>query len=239
MKTESRYIDGSYMSQNPEWDRSDSPLKASRVLSILLKNNLQPNSICEVGCGAGDILIHLKKHLPSTKMKGFDISPQLNKFWIEHNKSEEGKEITFCLGDFHQVNEIIYDVLLMLDLFEHVRDPYTFLENSRKHASYFVFIIPLDLSASSVFRKNPLINVRRKVGHLHFYTKDLALETLTDSGFSIIDWQYTSPSLSSPNLSLKTRIMALLRSLLKLFNEDIGARLIGGETLLVLAKESK
>lgn len=236
MKSESRYLDGSYMSENPEWDRNDSPWKASKVFSILSKNKLQPNTICEVGCGAGDILVNLQKYLPSTNMKGYDISPQLSKFWLKHNESEGGKEIEFILGDFHVENEVIFDVLLMLDVFEHVRDPLSFLENSRQYASYFVFHIPLDLSASSVFRGYPLINVRRKVGHLHYYTKELAIETLTDAGYSIIDWQYSAAYLNAPNRSLKTRILALPRRLVNLLNEDIGVRLLGGETLFVLAK---
>ena len=61
MLTESRYIDGNYLSQNPEWDRKDSPWKASKVFSILLKNKIQTNSICEVGCGSGGYFGTFKK----------------------------------------------------------------------------------------------------------------------------------------------------------------------------------
>ena len=32
---------------------------------------------------------------------------------------------------------------------------------------------------------------RRGVGHLQFYTKDLALETLTECGYTIDEWRYT------------------------------------------------
>ena len=124
----------------------------------------------------------------------------------------------------------------MLDVFEHIRDPFSFLENSRRHATHFVFHVPLDLSASAIFRGYPLINARKKVGHLHYYTKDLALSTLHDTGYEVLNWRYTGASLNSPNRSLKTRLAALPRRIAYAVNKDFGVRLLGGETLLVLAK---
>jgi hypothetical protein len=81
-----------------------------------------------------------------------------------------------------------------------------------------------------------LINVRKKVGHLHYYTKDLALSILLDTGYEVLDWRYTGASLNSPKRSLKTRLAALPRLIAYKVNKDFGVRLLGGETLLVLAK---
>ena len=234
---EKRYIDGSYLAENPNWDRGDAPWKAAIVQHLLSDNQIKPASICEVGCGSGDILIHLAKHLPDTIMTGFDISPQAADFWKEHQHANSGG-VDFCFGDFHTINKQKFDVLLMMDVFEHVRDPFSFLENSRRHAAHFVFHIPLDLSASAVVRGNPLINVRKKVGHLHYYTKDLALAMLFDTGYEALDWRYTGASLNLPNRSLKTRLAALPRRIAYAANKDFGVRLLGGETLLVLAKPS-
>lgn len=237
MKIEDRYLNSSYLDENPEWDRQDAPWKSATVQSILAENNINPTSICEVGCGSGDILINLSKYFPTSQMTGFDISPQAANFWKEHVAKEEvnTKNVKFKLGDFHLINNEKYDVLLMLDVFEHVRDPFTFLEMSADSAKYFVFHIPLDLSASSVVRKHPLIKTRKKVGHLHFYTKDLAIETLIDSGYKVIEWKYTGASLNMPNKSLKTRLASLPRKIAYAINKDWGVRLLGGETLIVLA----
>lgn len=87
---EKRYIDGSYLAENPNWDRKDAPWKAAIVQHILSDNQIKPASICEVGCGSGDILIHLAKHLPDTIMTGFDISPQAAEFWKEHQHTNSG-----------------------------------------------------------------------------------------------------------------------------------------------------
>lgn len=175
-------------------------------------------SIGEVDCGAGDILVHLAKYLLNTKMTGFDISPQAAEFCQKHQHVNAGI-LEFHLGDFHIMNQQKFDVLLI-----------------RLHASYFMFHIPLNLSASSVLRGAPLMKIREKVGHLHYYTKDLALATLRDPGYEIINWQYTGASLNSPNRSWKTQLAGILRRLVYAVHKDFGVRLLGGETLIVLTK---
>jgi SAM-dependent methyltransferase len=237
MKIEERYINSTYLDKNPEWDRKDAPWKAEKVQNILSENKINPTSICEVGCGSGDILMNLTKYYPDSQMTGFDISPHAAEFWKDHLDKQEvaTHNLEFKLGDFHVINHQTFDVLLMLDVFEHVRDPFTFLEKSGSCAKYFVFHIPLDLSASSVMRKNPLIKTRKKVGHLHFYTKDLALETLIDSGYKIIESKYTGASLNMPNKSLKTQLFSIPRRIFYAINKDWGVRFVGGETLIVLA----
>jgi SAM-dependent methyltransferase len=241
MKVESRYFDGSYLDKNLTWDREDALWKAEKAFSIITDYNLQPSTICEVGCGSGDILVHLAKFLPNAHMTGYDISPQASKFWNDEFQTKilsdikGDRKINFILGNFHLKNENNYDLLLMLDVFEHVPNPFQFLEDTRKHAKYFIFHIPLDLSVSSVLRGKSLMHVREKVGHLHFYTKDLALATLEDSGYEILDWRYTGVSLTLPNRLFKTKIISPIRKIFYSLNHDLFARVFGGETLLVLA----
>uniref|UniRef100_UPI00404735D2 class I SAM-dependent methyltransferase n=1 Tax=Limnohabitans sp. TaxID=1907725 RepID=UPI00404735D2 len=236
MKIEARYTDGTYLSQNPDWDRQDSGWKASKILEMLRSHQLEPTSICEVGCGAGDILVHLRREMPRTSMSGFDISPQLARIWEHHEESGVG--VQFNLGNFHEVNQQMWDVVLMCDVFEHVRDPFTFLELTREHGRYFIFHVPLDLSVLSLLRGTPLINVRKKVGHLHFYTKDLALATLTDSGYQILRWQYTNASSFAASRSWSAKLAHLVRYVGYGLDKDFGVRLLGGETLLVLARSA-
>jgi len=237
----SRYFDGSYVASNPTWDREDALWKAEKVFSMIREYDLKPTSICEVGCGSGDVLVHLANLLPNAKMTGYDVSPQASSFWHDESQSMlyqeiKDRSIDFILGDFHEKNRENYDLLLMLDVFEHVPNPFQFLEDTKPHAKYFIFHIPLDLSASSVLRGEPLMRVREKVGHLHYYTKDLALTTLRDSGYEILDWRYTGASLNMPNRLLRTKMLSLVRRVSYRLNHDLGARIFGGETLLVLAK---
>jgi predicted TPR repeat methyltransferase len=234
MSIESRYIEKSYIESNPDWDRSDAPWKALHVLKILKDNKIGFERVCELGCGSGDILHNILNNLPSVTAVGYDISPHLEKFWKKHSVN---KNLKLICGDFSKINTEIFDLLLMIDVFEHVRDPFTFLEEASKISRYFVFHIPLDLSVTAVARGYPLLNSRHKVGHIHYYTKDLALATLNETGYEIIEWRYTGASLGSPNRSFLTHLISPLRRFFYFVNRDLAVRLIGGDTLLVLARQ--
>jgi SAM-dependent methyltransferase len=227
-----RYLSDDYLKHNPTWDQEDSPWKARLVAEILGRNRISPTSICDVGCGAGLVLSELRRLNSQVDLFGFDIAPALPEFWRQH----EGQSIHFQLGDFAEVNRKRYSVVLLLDVIEHVVDPFTFLSRLRPAADYFVFIIPLDLSAFTVVRERPLLRQRREVGHIHSFTKNLALSLLAESGYSVIDARYTGAAFHAPRRTWKTRVAGLPRRLVRIPSADLGVRLLGGETLLVLAQ---
>jgi hypothetical protein len=59
------YRDGTYLETFPTWHGEDSVWKAQQIKKILEKNALTPATICEVGCGAGEILKQLSAQLDS------------------------------------------------------------------------------------------------------------------------------------------------------------------------------
>lgn len=230
---DARYRSSDYLDRNPTWDEEDSPWKASQVMRILEEHEfVEPPSVCEVGCGAGGVLANLRQHMPSAEMFGFDIAPDAARFWDAHLD----KRIHFQVGDFFETNARHYDLMLVLDVLEHVSDPWAFLNRLKGSGECFVFHFPLDLSAVSVLREKPLLHVRRKVGHIHYFTRGLALELLNECGFEVISNHYTGASVSGPRLGLKTRLAGLPRRLAYRFMGDVGVRLLGGETLMVLAR---
>lgn len=229
-----KYQSGDYLEQNPDWDQSDSPWKAAQVTGILKDHNFQPEWVVEVGCGAGAILAELERKLPGATFTGFDIASDASRFWLRH----QSPRISFVNGDFLALNQNHFDLMLLMDVIEHVPDPHAFLTSLRPHADFFVLHIPLDLCALSVPRESPLLHVRNKVGHIHYFTKGLALQLLQECGYSIIEWRYTGAAFCAPGRTWKTRLASLPRLLARLINKDFGIRLFGGETLLVLAKGS-
>jgi len=227
-----RYLADEYFEKNPTWDMEDSPWKAERVAQILDSEGIVPDNICEVGCGAGKVLESLATKYPNTEFRGYDIAPAASKFWeqIDH------PHIRFSLGNFSVIDNNHYDVLLLLDVLEHVPDPHDFLSKVRERADYFIVHFPLDLSASSVLRESPLLLVRRKVGHIHYFTKGLALELLNECGLDVIESRYSGAAFNAPQASLRTRLAQIPRRVAYMLNKDWGVRLFGGETLMVLAK---
>lgn len=231
-KPHETYLSGDYLANNPTWDEEDSAWKAHQVLKMFDKNRLLPKSIVEVGCGAGGILGAIHEARPETECIGFEIAPDASKFWNKHRSSG----IEFAVGDFLQEKTMHYDALLLLDVMEHVPNPFEFLPALRGRAKYYVFHIPLDLSAISVAREDPLLLVRRKVGHIHYFTKGLALSLIQESGFDVVDWFYTGAAFNVPQATWKSRLARLPRRLLFGINRDLGVRLLGGDTLMVLAQ---
>ncbi len=228
-----RYLGGdSYAQRNPSWDIEDSPWKAVLVLRMLNAHQLSPRDIVEVGCGAGGVLADLARALPQAHLRGFDIAPDATRFWSQHTLPN----LEFELGDFLVADDRHHELLLILDVVEHVADPYAFLVGLRDRSDYHIFHFPLDLSAASVLRGAPLLYVRNKVGHLHYYTKDLVLALLAESGYAIVDWSYTGAAFAAPQRTWKTRLASLPRRLAYALGKDLGVRLLGGETLMVLTR---
>ncbi len=226
------YESGDYLANNPTWDAEDSGWKAGQVLKIINKNHLMPESIVEVGCGAGGILASLYDALPKIEYFGFEIAPDASIFWKKH----ENKKITFSIGDFLQEQTAHFDLLLLLDVIEHIPNPFEFLSELRGRSEYYVFHIPLDLSALSVAREQPLLRVRQKVGHIHYFTKELALSLIEECGYKVMDWSYTGAAFTAPQTTWRSWLARIPRRLAYWINRDWGVRLLGGDTLMVLAK---
>jgi cyclopropane fatty-acyl-phospholipid synthase-like methyltransferase len=230
--SDQKYLTDQYVIDNPTWDLEDSPWKANQVAGILAANSVSPESVCEVGCGAGYILSELRSTYPDAELFGFDIAPAASRFWAEHGS----RRIEFAVGDFLTLNTRPYDVILVLDVIEHVRDPLAFLSAMRKWGRRFVLHIPLDLSAVTVMREKPILRVRRKMGHIHYFTKNLALSLLDEAGYRVTDWKYTGAAFTAPRSSWRTKLARSPRWLARRLNEDWAVRTLGGETLLLLAE---
>ena len=227
------YEDGTYYENNPNWHEEDSPWNAKQIDKIIKANSLMPEKICEVGCGAGQILVELsKKFNDKTQFFGYEISPQA--YEICSKKSNDN--LIFEFSNLLEETEVFFDIVMAIDVFEHVEDYLNFLRQFKKRAEFKIFHIPLDLSVQSVLRSEPIIKARKSVGHIHYFTKEIALEALADTGYEVIDTIYTASSLELPNRTWTARLMSLPRKILFSLNEDFAVRLLGGYSLLVLAK---
>lgn len=231
---EDKYTGEDYLRNNPSWDMEDSPWKAAVVSDFLKSEGLAPRTVCEIGCGAGGVLAELSKTLPAAEFSGYEIAPAASRFWEKFRKNN----IKFVLGDFFKINKARYDLILLLDVIEHIPDPFAFLSGLHGAAEYYLFHIPLDLSALSVARETPILTVRNKVGHINYFTKNLALALLKDSGFEIAAWRYSGAAFSSPQCNWRSRLAAIPRFIVYAINKDWWVKLLGGETLLVLARSS-
>ncbi|MBS1751311.1 MAG: methyltransferase domain-containing protein [Bacteroidetes bacterium] len=223
--------DGEYLKNNPAWHVEDSPWKAKQILKMLKRNTLNPKTIVEIGCGAGEILNQLYSSMPDdVSFAGYDISGDA----IRLARTREKERLEFKHENFLETN-INPDLLLMMDVFEHVDDYLGFLRLCKNKAKNVIFHIPLDLSVQGILRNIPMVN-RNSVGHLHYFMKETAIATLVDTGYEIVDSFYTAGMLELPRKTLKAKLAFLPRKLMYNVNEDLAAKVFGGFSLLVLAK---
>lgn len=229
---ESIYEDGSYLDANPDWHAADAPFKAQWIAQLIERHGVVPKTVAEVGCGSGEILVELRRRYPAASFAGYDISPQASA--INAGKSEAG--LTFHQSDYLSEPTPPTDLLLAIDVFEHVEDYMGFIRKLKAKATYKVFHIPLDLSVQGLLRGKPLMHSRQIVGHLHYFFKDTALATLTDCGFEVIGWNYTHGAEELPGRNLRTRLLNTPRKIARAINEDFAVRLFGGASIMVLTK---
>ncbi|MEO7314808.1 MAG: class I SAM-dependent methyltransferase [Ginsengibacter sp.] len=222
---------GDYLQNNPTWHIEDSEWKAKQIIKLVERNQLKPKSVAEIGCGAGEILNQLHLKMPKdVNFSGYDISTDA----IEFAKQREKQRLIFMHENLLEIPEN-FDLLLMIDVFEHVEDYLGFLRSCKGKAKNTIFHIPLDITVQGVLR-NRLMYGRNAVGHLHYFTKETALATLVDSGYEIEDYFYTKGAIEVPKHTLKAKFSILPRKLLYKLNKDFAARTIGGFSLIVLTK---
>jgi len=227
------YNDQTYLKHNPRWGEEDAPMKANAIAQLLSKNNISFKRLAEAGCGSGEILVQLEKKFPGTEgFYGFDISKDA--FQIASPK-ETGK-IHFELFDLSGSNnpDLHFDVLLVIDVLEHIPDYFTFLKGIQNKSIYTVFHIPLDMSVWSLFREKMLIESKNRVGHIHAFTEEFILDMLKDHGFDIIDKIYTPPTYT--HTSFKQKITHGIRNFLFFLNKKMASKTIGGYSIMVLTK---
>lgn len=225
------YESGAYLASNPDWHSGDTPWKARHVRELAMANGLSPASVVDVGCGTGGVLLALRDCWPSATMAGYDISTAALGLMAPPSSAS----IAMHTGTVQDIDRQ-FELALCLDVFEHVPDYLGFLDSLRSRATFFIFHIPLDLSAQSVMRSSPLTHARETVGHLHYFTRDTAMATLSDSGYRIIDWRLLNASRASAAPRLPTRLARVPRRLGERVSPEFFARLLGGFTLLVLAR---
>lgn len=226
------YESGEYLETNPDWHAGDAPHKARWIDAILKANAISPAHVVEIGSGSGEVLVNLANYYPAARMEGYDISPQAHA--IAGPKS--GGKLAFHQADYLQVATEKPDVLLAIDVFEHVENYMAFIRALQPKAQWKVFHIPLDLSVQGLLRGTPIMHSRKVVGHLHYFCKDTALATLKDCGYEVVDWAYTHGAETMPKGGLRTRLFNGPRKLARMIDEDLAVRVMGGASIMALTK---
>lgn len=219
-----RYNDGSYLKQNENWHAEDSEWKYRQFKEYLTSSDFK--SVADIGCGAGVVLNLINNEFDGKELTGYDISDNVEKFW-------EGidPKITFYNEDFFTFNEEQYDVIVSLDVLEHVENYYEFIKKIRGRGKHFIFHVPLDMFVLASLTNN----YRRKkdeLGHLHYYDKNTILEVFKDCGYKVKDYKFTKAyKVAKTGRAKKMRLLRTIGE--KILGKDLNSRVLGGYSLIV------
>lgn len=214
------YNTGNHLKNNPFWHAENSRWKGINISKIIQKNKLNTRKICEISYGTRERLCTLDEKLDNTTtFHSFEISDQAYDFC----RIKENDNITFFVSNLFE-RDLNYDIAMAIDVYEHIEDYLKFLRDLKSKASYKISHIPLDLSAQSVLREEPILKKLNTIGHIHYFTKNLALLALEDCGYEVIDYSYTCGSSDSSNRGVKSNLANIPRKLTFIFNQDLCAR---------------
>jgi len=232
-----RYTSGEYAKNEYccDFDSDFAPWKARKVWDIIKKNNLNPKTICDVGCGSGGISYNLQKYLPECMFTGYDISPDAMKLCLKN----ENDKLHFKLADFLEERDVYCDIILLLDVIEHLENYFQYLRDIKLMSNYKILHIPIENFSVALLYPKFQLGKNKKGGHLHFFTKELILQIIESLGYEIIDCQYTT-TMEEPlrNWGWKDNLLMYPRKIFYLISPDITSRIFGGYSLMVVLKTS-
>lgn len=211
----------------------DSPFKAAQVARMLRKHQeIHPRTVCEIGCGAGGILKELLHKLDQgISFAGYEISPQAYGL----SRGFENDRLRFVLGDAFE-DGITYDLVLVMDVVEHIEDCFHFLRCVARKGKYKLYHIPLDVHLNSLLRGTTATGWD-SIGHIHVFTIETALASIACTGQRVIDYMLTEGALRGGSKKrVRTRLANVLRHVLGGISMRLSARLLGGYSILILAE---
>src|SRR3989442_12220110 len=128
-----QYLSGEYLAKNPRWHADESPWKAKYVLQMIARNKIAPTTICDVGCGAGEVLRLVHEGLQGRwRCWGYDVSPQA----FARARGLSGERLQFKLGDIRKEKDARFDLLLLMDRLEHLEAYFRFPGDLGPEAGY-------------------------------------------------------------------------------------------------------
>jgi len=183
MKNDNIYSDGTYIASNPSLHAEDSEFKMSYVAQLLEKvdwNRTRIN-ILDIGGGAGI----LGKFVCEWFIKrGYTVSVHaldLSREMLEVQKKNNPYLEKISAGEITLLGEEFFDLILMIDVIEHIEDCHQFAADLNKYAHYIIYNIPIEINLMDVLRNIAMRNRHYQIqteslGHIHFFSAKTATE---------------------------------------------------------------
>lgn len=197
------YVDDKYWAKNQNFFEIDTLFKVNKIIpfiEIALKEiNKDEINILDVGGGSGLILMHIARYIESShqiRVNKFalDLSPKALKIQ-KNNNPDLLKTLKEDISQCSLKNGEI-DIVLMIDVLEHVPDTRKTLSELQRISSFTIFKVPIENTISfkviNLFSGNKYKKKINDMGHIHIFSEKKLLIEIKKSYGTIIDYYYTN-----------------------------------------------
>ncbi len=182
-----------YLKLNKDLHDSDFYKKSQSVLHIL-PSDFRPNSVIDIACGSGKILIEVSKKLGIRKITGIDISHKIIEIAKQNDVDRIGNWIPLDIFDYKESG---YDLVLAIDIVEHVERDREILNKIAAMGSLAVIKVPIEDNPVNRFimcitgkKINPWKETETHYGHVRHYSLISFVELIQESDLQIVKTEY-------------------------------------------------
>ena len=191
------YQSGEYIDKNPTLHDEDASFKVNNIINIFessidLKQK-KKIKILDIGGGNGSVGFLFSQYLKEKRYEfefhAIDMSEEMLK--IQKKCNPFLKQIFF--GDIKNLNDK-YDLVLLIDVIEHIEDYKIFTNNLKEISSYAIYNIPIeknlfDLFRNFYFKGKYYKNQFTTLGHVNFFSFKSAIFYL-NSNFKLLNYKF-------------------------------------------------
>ncbi|MDC3408807.1 class I SAM-dependent methyltransferase [Burkholderiales bacterium] len=173
---ENIYEDGTYVKKNPTLHAEDAHFKFGFIQNLLQKCEFGGATVrvLDVGGGAGVLGRLVCDYLVSEGYEvicdAYDLSEEMLAEQIANNAY-----ICSATSDFSKIKRYSYDLVLLVDVIEHVHENAKLAKELNNIGKYFLYNVPIernlfDWLRNIYMRDSYYISQRESLGHINFYS---------------------------------------------------------------------
>lgn len=202
-----------------EWLSRSARQKADSVERLLSAGNIRPESILELGCGTGALLVELQKRKIADHVYGLDYSSHA----IEYVR-RVAPAIQVAAGDVtdfeNPFDRDSFDVIVLSHTLEHLEQPMDFLRaiHSIKF-TYLVIEVPLENLFFGRIKAAMIDRSANPAGHVQFFSGGSFRKLVSEAGYQIIDQYRYAPVLDAETFRFAYSEKGIIRRVHKWLTE--------------------
>lgn len=183
------------LDREAEWLDRTAGHKADSIERLLKKNNIECDTLLELGCGTGSVIRECQRRKIAKSYIAVDYSDTAIDYLNSNSNEIETHSFDVTSEDFSFNRPV--DVVVVSHVIEHLEEPLAFLQSLRcLNFKYLVSEVPLDdllMGRLSALAKED--RTQNLAGHVQFFTASSFRRLLESSGMKVIDTRRYLPLL--------------------------------------------